>query len=255
MHPVHAVLAALLLAGGAQAALAAPSATPRYIATALADPARPAEQVRRDVLRKPGELIAFAAIKPGDRIAELVPASGYYTRIFSRVVGPSGRVYAFTPSEELRNCTAEETEGSRAMLHDARFSNVVQTAGPIETFATPEPVDLVWTSLNYHDLHDKFMGPANVAVVNQAIYAALKPGGVLLIVDHVAPAGSGLRDTETLHRIDPAAIKREVEAAGFVLERESNLLRNPSDDHSRPSFDASMHDRTDQVVLEFRRPK
>jgi predicted methyltransferase len=255
VHPVTALIAACAsVCPCAKAVSASPEPVPAYIAAALADPGRPPDQVQRDVRRKPAALIAFAGVKPGDRVADLVPSSGYYTRIFSRVVGPAGRVYAFTPAEELRNCSAEETAGSRAMAHDPRWRNVMLSAGPIETFAAPEPLDMVWTSLNYHDFHDKFMGPTNVAVLNQAIFAALKPGGVLLVVDHAAEPGSGLRDTETLHRIDPEAIKKEVEAAGFVLDAQSDILRQTSDDHRRPSFDPAMHDRTDQVVLKFRRP-
>jgi predicted methyltransferase len=237
------------------APVAADATVPTYISAALADPARPAAQVARDVNRKPGEVIAFAGLKPGGRIADFMPASGYFTRLFSRVVGAKGRVYAFTPAEELKNCSAEETAGIRAMAHDSRFRNVVYAMGPIETFAPPMQLDMVWTSLNYHDLHDKFLGPANVAVFNQEVFAALKPGGVFLVIDHVAEPGSGLRDTQLLHRIDPEAIKKEVEDEGFVLEAESDVLRNPADTHTAKSFDPSIAGHTDQVVLKFRKPR
>lgn len=256
MRLVHTILALAAASVGLGPCVAAPAQpTPRYVLAALADPARPPDQVQRDARRKPAALIAFAGLRPGDRVADLMPAGGYFTRIFSRVVGPSGRVYAFTPAEELRNCSAEETAGSRAMAHDPRYRNVTLAAGPIETFAAPEALDLVWTALNYHDFHDRFMGPANVRVLDEAIFAALKPGGVLVVIDHAAEPGSGLRDTETLHRIDPEAIKQEVESAGFVLEAESGLLREAGDDHRRSSLDPAMHDRTDQVVLKFRKPR
>ncbi len=234
--------------------IAASAAVPAYISAAIADPARPADQVARDAHRKPAEVIAFAGLKPGSRVADFMPASGYFTRLFSRIVGAKGRVVAFTPAEELRNCSAEETAGIRAMAHNPRYRNISYVMGPVETFVPSMPLDMVWTSLNYHDLHDKFMGPANVAVFNQEVFAALKPGGVFLVIDHVAEAGSGLRDTERLHRIDPEAIKQEVEAAGFVLEGENDVLRNSADDHTTKSFDPIIRGRTDQVVLKFRKP-
>jgi predicted methyltransferase len=90
--------------------------------------------------------------------------------------------------------------------------------------------------------------------VNAAIFRALKPGGVFLVIDHVAQAASGLRDTETLHRIDPDTIRAEVTAAGFVLESQSDALRNPDDAHLKPVFDPAIRHRTDQVVLKFRKP-
>jgi len=244
------IVAALWLLTGAAAA----AELPAYVRNAVADPARPPEQVARDANRKPGEVIAFAGIKPGDRVADFMPASGYFTRLFSRVVGASGRVYAFTPTEELKNCSAEETAGVRALEHDLRYRNIVFAYAPVEAFDPPMALDAVWTSLNYHDLHDKFLGPANVEAWNQEVYAALKPGGVFLVIDHAAEAGSGLRDTERLHRIDPESIKEEVEAAGFVFEGESDVLRNPADNHAAPSFSAVMRGHTDQVVLKFRKP-
>ncbi len=119
----------------------------------------------------------------------------------------------------------------------------------------PEKLDLVWTAQNYHDLHDAFLGPANVAALNKALFNSLKPGGVLLVIDHVAAPGSGLRDTETLHRIDPAEMRGEIEAAGFVLEAQSDVLRNAGDDHQRSVFDPGIRGKTDQVVFRFRRPR
>jgi predicted methyltransferase len=237
------------------APFAVDAAVPAYISAALADPARPADQIARDINRKPGEVIAFAGLKAGDRIADFMPASGYFTRLFSRVVGSKGHVVAFTPLEELKNCSAEETAGIRAMAHDPRYRNVSYMMAQIESFVPPMPLDMVWTSQNYHDLHDKFLGPANVEVFDQEVFAALKPGGVFLVIDHAAEAGSGLRDTDTLHRIDPEAIKKEVEAAGFVFEGESDMLRNPADNHTAKVFDASIRGHTDQVVLKFRKPR
>ena len=232
--------------------LAAAASTP--LSAALSDPARPAQEVQLDALRKPAEVIAFAGVKSGDRVADFMSGNGYFTRIFSRIVGPSGRVYAFIPAQQLANCSASETAGTRAFEHDARYGNVKVLIDAADRFALPEPVDLVWTAQNYHDLHDAFMKPIDIAAMNAAIYRALRPGGVYLVIDHAAEPGSGLRDTETLHRIDPQSIRAEVTAAGFVFEGESALLRNPDDPHLLLVFDPAIRHRTEQVVLKFRKP-
>jgi predicted methyltransferase len=224
------------------------------IATAIADPRRPPDQARLDATRKPGQLVAFAGLKPGDRIADFMPGNGYFTRIFSDVVGPTGRVYAFIPSEQLAHCAPSEVAGTRAMASDPSYENVDILTGPAAAFHMVEKLDLIWTAQNYHDLHDAFMGPTDVAKLNRAFFDALKPGGVFLVIDHVAAAGSGLRDTETLHRIDPIRMRHEIEAAGFVLEAHSDVLRNGNDDHRRSVFDPLIRGATDQVVLRFRRP-
>jgi predicted methyltransferase len=227
---------------------------PAYISAAVADQARPAEQAALDPLRMPAQVIAFAGLRPGDRIADFMAGNAYFTRIFSRVVGPRGRVYAFLPAQELAHCEPQETAGTRALEADRRYTNVRVLSDAADRFAAPEPLDLVWTAQNYHDLHDTFMAPTDVARLNAAIFRSLKPGGTFIIIDHVAAAGSGLRDTETLHRIDPDSIVAEVTAAGFVLEAQSALLRNPDDTHALPVFDAAIRHRTDQVVLRFRKP-
>ena len=230
------------------------SATPAYVAAALADPLRPPAQVELDAVRKPAEVIAFSGIKPGDKVADFMPGNAYFTRIFSRVVGSTGRVYAFLPTEQLAHCTPDEVAGASAMEHDPGYSNVTVLRAPAEQFGTPESLDLVWTAQDYHDLHDRFMQPTDIGRFNAAVFRALKPGGVYLIIDHVASAGSGLRDTETLHRIDPESIRSEVTAAGFVLEAQSAVLRNPQDDHRLAVFDPLIRHKTDQIILKFRRP-
>jgi predicted methyltransferase len=120
--------------------------------------------------------------------------------------------------------------------------------------SAPEPVDLVFTAQNYHDYHDPFMGPVDMAGFDKRVYDALKPGGLFVVIDHAAPAGSGLADTDTLHRIDPAVVKQEVEAAGFVFDGESDALRNPADAHDLKVFDKSIRGHTDQFVYRFRKP-
>jgi predicted methyltransferase len=181
--------------------------------------------------------------------------NGYFTRIFSRVVGPQVQVYAYLPTQQLANCAPDETAGTIVLKTDCRYSNVEVLIAPSDYFATPAKLDVAWTALDYHDLHDKFMNPTNVAKLNAAIFESLKPGGVFLIIDHVASPGSGLRDTDTLHRIDPDSIKSEVGRAGFVFEAQSDVLRNPQDSHSLHVFDSAIRHKTDQVVLRFRKPE
>jgi predicted methyltransferase len=228
---------------------------PDSVTAAISDPRRPAEQVKRDGTRKPALTVAFAGVKAGDRIADVMSGNGYFTRILSGVVGPSGHVYAFIPSEQIAYCSPTEFAGTQAIARDSSYRNVTLLTGSLASFGMPEKLDLVWMSQSYHDLHDSFLGPANVAQLNKAIFDALKPGGVFLVIDHVAEAGSGLRDTETLHRIDPIRMKSEIEAAGFVLESQSDVLRNPGDDHTRAVFDPGIRGRTDQIMFRFRKPQ
>ncbi len=245
----------MLAATPVLAAAPVPATPDPVLSAALSDPARPPQEAQLDALRKPAEVIAFAGLKSGDRVADFMSGNGYFTRIFSRVVGPGGRVYAFIPAQQLANCAASETAGSRALGRDERYANVEVLIDAADRFAVPGPVDMVWTAQNYHDLHDSFMKPIDIAAMNAAIYRALKPGGVYLVIDHAAEAGSGLRDTETLHRIDPQSIRAEATAAGFVFEGESPVLRNPDDAHRLRVFDPAIRYRTDQVVFKFRKPR
>ena len=224
-----------------------------YVAAAIAAPDRPPEQIALDARRRPEALLTFAGIKPGDRVADFMSGGGYFTRLFSHIVGKSGHVYAFLPDEQLKNCSADEVAGTRTIEQQRAYANVSVLSGPVDRFRPPEPLDVVWTSLNFHDLYDSFMGPADVPQVMRAMFEALKPGGELLVIDHVAEAGSGVRDTETLHRIDPEVIVRTIEAAGFHLEAESDLLRNRQDTHQLRVFDPAVRGRTDQVILKFRK--
>lgn len=239
---------ALVLAGPRAAAL------PADLHPALADPARPAEQVRLDAVRHPAEVLAFAGVRPGDRVLDFMSGNGYFTRLLSVLVGPQGHVYAWLPAEQLARCEPAEVAGTRALRGQAHYGNVTVLTGSAAKFVAPEPLDLVWLAQDYHDLHDRFMGPLDLGRFNAAVLRALKPGGTYLVIDHAAAPGSGLRDTESLHRIDPASIVSEVTAAGFALEGESQVLRNPADAHVLQVFDPAIRHRTDQVVLKFRSP-
>ncbi len=225
------------------------------VTAAIADPRRPAEQVKLDANRSPAASIVFAGVKAGDHLADVMAGNGYFTRILSDVVGGTGHVYAYIPTEQIAHCSPDEYAGMQAIGHDGSYANVTLLTGSLASFAMPEKLDLVWMSQSYHDLHNSFLGPANVPALNKAIFNALKPGGVFLVIDHAAETGSGLRDTETLHRIDPEAMKREIEAAGFVLESQSAVLSNPDDDHRRAVFDPAIRGKTDQVMFRFRKPR
>jgi predicted methyltransferase len=244
---------ALAATGLLAVGLAEAATLPAYVTAAVADAGRPDADKQRDTNRKPGELLVFAGVKPGTKIVDMIPGGGYFTRIFAKAVGDKGYVYAYVPSEldELIKKRYGSTDVSKLF---AAYPNVSVIHAPIAKLVTPESVDIVWTDDNYHDLHDSFFGPADLSVVNKAVYAALKPGGVYVVVDHAAPNGSGLADTETLHRIDEAVVKKEVEAAGFKLVGESAVLRNPSDDRTAKVFDSAIRGKTDQFVLKFRKP-
>lgn len=241
----------LTIACGNSSAKAAPDND--RIAAALADSRRPQAEVARDPLRHPAELIRFAGIKPGDRVADYFPGGGYYDRILSTVVGPKGRIYGFIPAEMARNCDPSEFAGARKVATEG-WGNVEIVQQPLASFHPPKQLDVVWSSQNFHDLYDSFMDHADVGKAMRAVYRSLKPGGLFVVVDHVAETGSGLRDTETLHRIDPAAILRQVEAVGFRYEGKSEVLRNPADDHRLKVFDPRIRGRTDQVAFKFRKP-
>jgi predicted methyltransferase len=247
-----ALLGAALCGKSAGADTAAPG--PGNIAAALSDTRRPPDQLKLDAARKPGLVIAFAGVRSGDRIVDFMPGNAYFTRILSDIVGPAGHVYAFIPSEQIANCPAREIAGARAVGRDPSYANVTVLIDALAGFRMPEKLDLIWTAQDYHDLHDSFLGPADVAKLNKAFFDALRPGGVFLVIDHAADTGSGIRDTETLHRIDPARMRQEIEAAGFEFEGQSDVLRNPNDDHKRPVFDAAIRGVTDQVVFKFRKP-
>ena len=216
------------------------------------DPARQADQ-DQDVRRKVALVMTFAEVKPGQKVVELVPGSGYWTRVFSAIVGPSGHVYTVWPDETAK-FSAKSLATWQQLMTTPHYANVSLLQQPAAQLSVPVPVDLVFTSQNYHDYHDPFMGPVDMTRFDKEVYDALKPGGLFVVIDHVAAAGSGLKDTNTLHRIDPALVKREVEAAGFVFDGESNVLRNPADPLTATVFDKSIRGHTDQFVYRFRKP-
>lgn len=252
-----AALAALLAlslpaAASALPAAAGKQATPAYVTAAINDPARAADR-HDDARRQMAAVMTFAEVKPGQKVVELVPGSGYWTRVFSAIVGPTGRVYTIWPDEMAKYSTKSYAQWQK-LVTTAHYGNVSLLKQPAARFDVPNGIDLVFTSQNYHDYHDPFMGPVDMAKFDKKVFDALKPGGLFVVIDHVAPAGSGLADTDTLHRIDPAVVKKEVEAAGFVFDGASEALRNPADPHTKAVFDKSIRGHTDQFIYRFRKP-
>lgn len=247
---------ALWTAIGLAAAFAAPpslsaaAAVPAYVSAAVADASRPAADTARDPERKPAEVLTFAGVKPGDKVGELMPGGGYYTRMLSKIVGPNGKVYALWP-EGLAKFRPQMVDALRNLA-----PNVVTVIYTDASLNTPEPLDLVWTSENYHDFHNAPPGApaADISVFNKSVFAALKPGGEFLIEDHAAAADAGPDATSKLHRINPAQVKTEEAAVGFKLAGSSDVLANPADPHTAPVFDPSIRGHTDKLLFKFKKP-
>ena len=251
------LLASALPATGAIAQHAADHGAPAQaqadpIAAAIADPNRPTADRERDALRHPGDLLAFTDIKAGDDVIDIWPGGGYWTRLFSAAVGPKGSVMAYVPAETV-NFGYKPLETANKMAAEPGRSNVTVVSDPLTNPTPANIADIIWTSQNYHDLHN--FKDADIVAFNRETFRALRPGGVYIVIDHVAPAGSGLANTNDLHRIDPDIVKTEAKAAGFVLETEGTMLANPADPHNIKVFDPSIRGKTDQFVFKFRKPK
>ena len=278
-------MAPTVFAGG----MCAVASTPAYIEAAVADPSRSDADRQHDAHRKPAEIIAFAGIKPGDKVADFMPGAGYFTRILCKVVGDAGHVYAIAvpragstlpregspptsapsqsapaeaPAPGSQACT-NVTPSSLKMrlipapeLHDDGDPGWVyeywSSSPAAENFTAPEPLDAIWASENYHDLHSKAFGSPDMLVVNKALLAALRSGGILMIEDHAAVPASRARDTAALHRIGTDWVKQEVIAAGFELIGECKVLHHIDDTHTAHALDTP--DSTDRFVLKFRKP-
>jgi predicted methyltransferase len=224
----------------------AAAAVPANIAGAIADTNRPQGDKDLDAARKPADMLTFAGIKPGDKVLEFVPGRGYVTRLVAKAVGTAGHVY----SANLPSFNENLKTGVDPIIASPAYGNVSKIEQPFSEIRAPEPLDVAWVSENYHDFKNMGMFNTDTNAMDRAVFAALKPGGTYMINDYVAAVGSGTRDTQSLHRIDPEVIKREVIAAGFVLEAESNALMNPGDDVTMRSRQGAS-----QVMLRFRKPR
>jgi predicted methyltransferase len=255
MNRLPLILAAALAASLSMSATSGFAASvPANIKAAVADANRPDADKQRDANRKPAETLTFLGVKAGESVAELLPGGGYFTRLFSGAVGAKGHVYALVP-ERPANAPADLPDLAakvKAIAADAHYPNVSVVVAPLPTLATPAPVDLVFTAQNYHDLHNF---PVDVVGFNKTILNSLKPGGLYVVLDHSAEAGSALRDTKTLHRIDVEAVKKEVTDAGFEFVGSSDILANSADPRTAIVFDPSIRGKTDQFILKFRKPK
>jgi len=225
--------------------------TPQQLA-AVADKGRPEADTKRDADRKPADMLDFAGIKPGQTVADFLPGGGYFTRIFAKAVQPKGKVFAIVNPPPPNATTPPPI---LAIAADPQYGNITVVSTGIGSFKLPEQVDVLWTSQNYHDLYLTRFN-LNVPAVTKEIYDAVKPGGVFIVLDHAAAPGADVVPTaNTLHRIDPASVRKTVEAAGFKFEGESKVLANPADDHTKGVFDPSLRGHTDQFIYKFRKPK
>jgi predicted methyltransferase len=249
-----AALFGLLAAAGV---LAADVKIPEYIKAAVASPSRPDADRARDVNRKPEVVLSFAGVKPGEQIGELMPGGGpgggYYTRLLCQIAGPSGHVYTLSFAPAVKRAPPPPDAPIAAPPTPNPCMNVTEDTKPAAEAALPPDLDLVWTSENYHDFHNPMFGSPDMKALDTVIYNALKPGGLFIVEDHAAAPGSGARDTNTLHRIDPELVKQEVTSVGFVFVAASDVLHNPTDTHEAKVF--SLAGKSDKFLFKFRRPK
>ncbi len=233
----------------------APSGGSIYEA-ALAHAERSEADRARDEGRKPAEVLAFFAIEPGMRVLDLYSGGGYYSEILARLVGPSGSVNAHN-NEAYLGFAGDEI---KARYADGRLENVQRLMAENNELELDEAsFDAITMILTYHDFYfedanngwPKIDAPAFLA----ELHGGLKPGGIVGLVDHRAPDGAPTTTGGTTHRIDPAIVIADMQAAGFVLEDETDLLRNPDDDLERNVFDPAVRGATDRFVLRFRKPE
>ncbi|RZJ78309.1 MAG: methyltransferase [Brevundimonas sp.] len=205
---------------------------------------------------KTADLMRFAEIQPGSTVVDVFPGKGDWTRLFSDAVGPKGRVYSFVPAE-VAHFESDPVGQMAALARQAGDGNVqVATADVFDLPGDAQSLDVIWVHLFYHDLHTPLIQSrgATAALFNQSAFDRLKPGGRYIVIDHAASAGAGAETIPALHRIDPALVRREVEAAGFVLDAETTLLANSADPHSVRVFDPAIKGATDRFGYRFVRP-
>jgi len=205
---------------------------------------------------KLAELIRFSRVDAGATVIDVYPGGGDWTRLFSDIVGPEGRVYSFVPAE-VAHFKNDPVGLMQTLAKEPGRENVeVMSADLAAMPPAARPADVLWLHLFYHDLHTALMQAkgATAAQFNRTVYERLKPGGYYVIVDHATTAGAGMSNAQSLHRIDPATVREEVQAAGFVLDAESTVLANKHDPHSSKVFDTSIKGQTDRFAYRFVKP-
>jgi predicted methyltransferase len=247
------LMLALLIAAPVASAKA-PGRAPADVAAAVAAPGRPKDRVDLDAVRKPVEVLRFMGLKKGDRVLDYFTGSGYYAEIMARAVGPKGLVLGWN-SAAYNERAKEALDGIRS-----RNRNFGYFASPATAIAFPrDAFDFALLHLVYHDAYwesAEYKVPRiDPNTVVQALWYTVKPGGTVAVIDHVATPGGDTREVvEKYHRIDPAVVRADFERAGFVLEAQSEMLRNPADDHVKNVFDPAIRGNTDRFVYRFRKP-
>ena len=229
----------------ASGAYMVPSDAPADIRRAVESRNRTEDQRARDAQRKPAEVMMLAGIGEGDRVIEFASFGHYYTTMLVEAVGPSGHVYMIDMP------WTDRFGGEAARAFDAAHDNATYTQVHYNDAQLPSNVDAALNVLFYHDM---VRDNVDRTALNRKVFAALKPGGIYLIIDHRAEDGSGWREAETIHRIGAEAIVNEVMSAGFELAQMSRLLANPNDDRSVPARDLGARDISDRALLIFRKP-
>jgi predicted methyltransferase len=231
-------------------------AAPSTIAAAVSSPTRSADNVKMDEGRKPAEVLSYLGLKPGMSVIDLFGSNKYWTEIIAPVVGPKGHVLVWEPTQ-FYDADAQKTFAEFA----AKNPNVKIVSTPFEAISLPpNSADFVMLNNNYHDTYwssEKYKIPKmDPAAFLKVVYAAMKPGAVIGVIDHAANAGGDTRATvDKLHRIDPAVVKADFERAGFVYAGSSDLLRNPADDHTLLVFDPKVRGKTDRFIYMFKKPR
>lgn len=250
-------LAAMLLAGLPPAARAGTGSNASLaVEAALTSPDRPKADFEEDARRRPREILEFLGVEPGMRVLDALSAGGYYTELLARVVGAKGQVIAYNNPPYAKFAAKRIVE----RYAGDRLSNVRQVTTTIDGLElAPASLDAAIFVMSYHDLYwrpaDGSWDGTDPAALLAKLRAALKPGGVIVVQDHVAkPGGDTAKVVDELHRIDPALVKQDFIRAGFEFDGESAVLAHPDDDHSKLVFDASVRGRTDQFAYRFRKP-
>jgi predicted methyltransferase len=249
---IYFALPLAIAAAPLSTACAAPTAD---VTTSVAAPGRSADNVKLDANRKPAELLKFLGLEQGMTVLDMFGGNRYWAEITAPAVGPQGKVLVWEPTQFY-----DDKAKAAFAEFAAKAPNVSIVSSPFEAPELPANfADFMLINLDYHDVYWENAKYGVKKMEPQAflgkVYAAMKPGGVVGVVDHVATAGADTRAVvDKLHRIDPAVVKADFLQAGFKLEAESDMLRNPADDHSLLVFDPKIRGKTDRFVFKFRKP-